>query len=129
MSFSQNRFNALLGDEETEVDKLGNVKPVEKKNDQPPTRRELRKTGQRQPAGNKKKKIKTNNERVNNYISLPYIVSPPSRRGHRSNNKNEGDNNNLNIEAPQETTRPPREKPGRWEGRGRQFDRHSGTGI
>lgn len=51
MSFTQNRFTALSGDGETEVDKLGNVKPVEKKNDQPPTRRDLRKAGQRQPAG------------------------------------------------------------------------------
>jgi hypothetical protein len=54
MSFTQNRFGALLGEEETEIDKLGNIKPVEKKGDaQPPTRREQRRatTGTRQPAG------------------------------------------------------------------------------
>lgn len=54
MSFTQNRFGALLGEEETEIDKLGNVKPVEKKGDAPPpTRREQRRatTGTRQPAG------------------------------------------------------------------------------
>lgn len=53
MSFTQNRFGALLGEEETEIDKLGNNKPIEKKGEaQPPTRREQRRTGQRQPAGN-----------------------------------------------------------------------------
>lgn len=54
MSFTQNRFGALLGEEETEIDKLGNLKPVEKKGDAPPpTRREQRRatTGTRQPAG------------------------------------------------------------------------------
>lgn len=52
MSFTQNRFGALLGEEETEIDKLGNVKPVEKKGDpQPPTRKEVRRGGFRQPAG------------------------------------------------------------------------------
>lgn len=52
MSFTQNRFGALLGEEETEIDKLGNNKPIEKKGEpQPPTRREQRRTGQRQPAG------------------------------------------------------------------------------
>lgn len=57
MSFTQNRFGALLGEEETEIDKLGNVKPVEKKGDaQPPTRKEVRRGGFRQPAGKKKKK-------------------------------------------------------------------------
>lgn len=59
-----------------------------------------------------------------------YKVSPPSRRGHRSNNKNVTENDVLN-ETPREDngSKAPREKPGRWEGRGRQFDRHSGTGI
>jgi hypothetical protein len=52
MSFTENRFGVLLGEEETEIDKLGNVKPVEKKDDgQPPTRREQRRGAQRQPAG------------------------------------------------------------------------------
>lgn len=51
MSFTQNRFGALLGEEETEIDKLGNIKPVEKKGDaQPPNRREQRRGAQRQPA-------------------------------------------------------------------------------
>jgi plasminogen activator inhibitor 1 RNA-binding protein len=59
MSFAQNRFDALLGDEDTEVDKLGNVKPKEKKDaDKPPTRRDVRRNGQRQPAGKNKIKIK-----------------------------------------------------------------------
>lgn len=53
---SANRFAALLGDENTEVDKLGNVKPAEKKeSDHPPTRREQRRTNQKRvPAGNKR---------------------------------------------------------------------------
>lgn len=55
MSFTQNRFGALLGEEETEIDKLGNLKPVEKKGDAgPPTRREVRRGGFRQPAGKKR---------------------------------------------------------------------------
>ena len=54
MSLSNNRFGALLGEEETEIDKLGNVKPIEKKDDgQAPTRREQRRGGQRQAAGKK----------------------------------------------------------------------------
>jgi hypothetical protein len=57
MSFTANRFDALFGSEGTEVDKLGNVKPKEKKeSDKPPTRRDLRRTGQRQPAGKNKTK-------------------------------------------------------------------------
>jgi hypothetical protein len=56
MSFTANRFDALFGSEGTEVDKLGNVKPKEKKeSDKLPTRRDLRRTGQRQPAGKNKR--------------------------------------------------------------------------
>lgn len=53
MSFTPSRFAALLGDEEGEVDKLGNLKPAEKKDkDQPPTRREQRRINQKRvPAG------------------------------------------------------------------------------
>ncbi|KAI8344958.1 hypothetical protein BD560DRAFT_411778 [Blakeslea trispora] len=110
MSFSQNRFDILLGDEETEVDKLGNTKPAEKKGDaQPPTRRDLRRAGQRQPA-----------------------VSPPSRRerGSRRGDGFEGSaaTSNVNDATGENKSR---SKPGRSEfsGRGRQYDRHSGTGI
>ncbi|KAI8051875.1 hypothetical protein BDF21DRAFT_498376 [Thamnidium elegans] len=107
MSFTQNRFGALLGEEETEIDKLGNVKPVEKKGDAgPPTRREVRRGGFRQPA-----------------------VSPPSRRD-RGNRKDVSEPIQTTTTETTKNSRP--EKPGRSTeggGRGRQFDRHSGTGI
>ena len=33
-TFTPNRFQALLGDEPSETDKLGNTKPLDKKDDQ-----------------------------------------------------------------------------------------------
>ncbi|KAI9261102.1 hypothetical protein BY458DRAFT_557355, partial [Sporodiniella umbellata] len=48
MSFVANRFAALSGEESSEVDKLGNTKPLEKKeSEQPPTRREQRRATQK----------------------------------------------------------------------------------
>lgn len=109
MSFSQNRFGVLLGEEETEIDKLGNIKPVEKKGDAPsPTRREQRRaaTGTRQPA-----------------------VSPPSRRD-RGNRKDVSEATQVsNTESSSRPARPERAGRNEHTGRGRQFDRHSGTGI
>ncbi|KAI8391385.1 uncharacterized protein BYT42DRAFT_542943 [Radiomyces spectabilis] len=108
-----NRFEALLGDEETEVDKLGNVKPVDKKED-PKTRRDTRKL-HTQPA-----------------------VSPPSRREPRGRGdyfRRDNDNAQAN-EQPRfkSDDREPRQGGrggfgGGQRGRGRQFDRHSGTGM
>ncbi|KAI9478506.1 MAG: hypothetical protein EXX96DRAFT_571174 [Benjaminiella poitrasii] len=112
MSYSQNRFNALLNEDETEVDKLGNIKPVEKKdNNKLPTRREAHRIGQRGQAA----------------------VSPPSRR-ERGNRKKAGETGGNDATTGQDNfERPARlEKPGgrfEYTGRGRQFDRHSGTGI
>ncbi|KAI7903017.1 uncharacterized protein BX663DRAFT_531112 [Cokeromyces recurvatus] len=109
MSYSQNRFNALLNEEETEIDKLGNTKPVQKKdNDKLPTRREMRRSSQRGQVA----------------------VSPPSRRDRGSRREaTEGDasTSNYNHENPARSDK----SGGRFEyaGRGRQFDRHSGTGI
>ncbi|RCH91750.1 hypothetical protein CU098_010349, partial [Rhizopus stolonifer] len=109
MSFTHNRFGVLLGEEETEVDKLGNTKPVEKKGEpQPPTRRDLRRTSHRQPA-----------------------VSPPSRRD-RGGRKNLSETNAAIDTTETNKQRPPRPAGGgrsEFTGRGRQFDRHSGTGI
>lgn len=39
-TFSSNRFDALLGGEEGETDKLGNTKPLKKSEEPPRTRRE-----------------------------------------------------------------------------------------
>lgn len=39
-TFSSNRFDALLGGEEGETDKLGNTKPAKKSEEPPRTRRE-----------------------------------------------------------------------------------------
>ncbi|KAG1180048.1 hypothetical protein G6F70_000770 [Rhizopus microsporus] len=113
MSFTPNRFAALLGDEEGEVDKLGNLKPAEKKDkDQPPTRREQRRINQKRvPA-----------------------VSPPSRREQRG-----GRSKDVGQQPLEENTNQPnigainsekREKQAIWkEGRNKIYDRHSRTGI
>ncbi|KAI8997073.1 hypothetical protein BDB01DRAFT_714016 [Pilobolus umbonatus] len=104
MSLASNRFVALLGDEDVEVDKLGNAKPIEKKTDSQPTRRETRRTGIRQPA-----------------------VSPPSRRDR--GNRKEVAETPFNAPVPDETSER-KSRPRRSEGDGpRKFDRHSGTGI
>lgn len=141
MSFTQNRFGALLGEEETEIDKLGNIKPVEKKGDAPPpTRREQRRatTGTRQPAG----KLYALSDLHENRVAPPIVclqwcltlhvcilVSPPSRRD-RGNRKDVSES--TQVSSTETSSRPARpERAGRNEhsGRGRQFDRHSGTGI
>lgn len=63
-------------------------------------------------------------------LSLLYIVSPPSRRD-RGNRKDVTEAPTETTDSSQKNTRP--ERPGRptdgGNGRGRQFDRHSGTGI
>jgi len=109
MSFIQNRFGALLGEEETEIDKLGNVKPVEKKDDgqQPNRRKQLRATtGTRQPA-----------------------VSPPSKRD-RGNRKDVSASAEVSsTEDASKSARPERAGRNDFGGRGRQFDRHSATGV
>lgn len=99
MSLTSNRFVALLGEDEVEVDNLGNAKPVEKKNDSQPTRREARRNGHRQPA-----------------------VSPPSRRD-RGNRKEA-----ETTTAPVEEERKHRPRKTESDGP-RRYDRHSGTGI
>lgn len=77
MSFTQNRFGALLGEEETEIDKLGNIKPVEKKGDAPPpTRREQRRatTGTRQPAGKFNALSELHEKRVASFLCHPRLL-------------------------------------------------------
>ncbi|CAO3658192.1 unnamed protein product [Rhizopus stolonifer] len=107
MSSGTNRFAALLGEENTEIDKLGNNKPAEKKeSDQPPTRREQRRTIQKRvPA-----------------------VSPPSRRerGSRQAPLEENTNANTSVGVNERA-----EKRANWkEGKNsKNLDRHSRTGI
>ncbi|KAI8147874.1 hypothetical protein BJV82DRAFT_593720 [Fennellomyces sp. T-0311] len=100
-TFSQNRFQALLGGEPTETDKLGNTKPVEKK-DEP----------------SRSKRVDT--RKLHNRVA----VSPPSRRG-RDRGATGGDTFESSAATNDEGAAPAGRRPPR----GRQFDRHSGTGI
>ncbi|KAG0173365.1 hypothetical protein DFQ28_000292 [Apophysomyces sp. BC1034] len=109
-TFSQNRFAGLLGDEEAEMDKLGNVKQVEKK-DEPLSRREV----------------------VSRRLHNSAAVSPPSRRERSGRGSDKADETEKGVPngIRKGVGGAAASRHGGAPGgpRGRQFDRRSGTGI
>ncbi|CDH56537.1 hypothetical protein RO3G_15607 [Lichtheimia corymbifera JMRC:FSU:9682] len=106
-TFSSNRFDALLGGEEGETDKLGNTKPLKKSEEPPRTRREA----------------------MNRKPHTRVAVSPPSRRGRDREAGSGGgdafDTGSQQSGGPAFSNRTDETRPRR----GRKFDRHSGTGF
>lgn len=139
-AFSNNPF-ALLGEEETETDKLGNTKPVEKKKEEPTTRaakRDAERKRQGRVAGMTQASAHLCGFRYFDgpNIQIPFSVSPPSARRGRDRGLSQPDDSRRGEKTesgPVDIVEAGGSRPGYAGNRPtryhREHDRQSGTGL